>query len=140
MILPRLLHEKQTGRINNYQLSLSKLFPRDKCVGLASLTMAFLMLFPAIGTEVLNLHDVSAFFSRDTRRYKITLCKLYQITRILCALKVTERTSNTCEVQIRAPFTLLLEDMTNPMAIENLLNRPSTGAEFRQRREEFHQT
>jgi hypothetical protein len=138
MILPRVLHEKQEAHIDNYQLPLSVLFPPDKGVGFASLTTALLMIFPAIGTEVLNPHDVSAFLSRATRRYKTTLCQLYQITLILCTLAVTERTSTSCEVQLRAPFTLLLEDMTNPMAIENLVNRPSTGAEFRQRREEFY--
>jgi hypothetical protein len=140
-ILPRLLEEKQKSNITNYQLSLAALFLQDNCVGLSSLTTSLLMIFPAIGRDVLNLRDVSAFFSRDTQRYKTTLCKLYQITLILGALEITERTENACEVRIKAPFTRILadEEEENPLAIERLLNRPnSNDAALEERRAEFH--
>jgi hypothetical protein len=140
-ILPRLVEEKRKMDIWNLQKSLASLFPHDTCVGLGSLTRALLLLFPAIGTELLNLRDVSAFFSRDTQRFKTTLCKLYQITLILGALEVTERTDNPCEVRLKSPFVGILEEESgNPLAIESLLNRPTWSVEMAERRrEEFRQ-
>jgi hypothetical protein len=140
-IMPRLLQEK--GRLNllNYQIKLAELFPPDTCVGLMSLTVSFIMLFPALGTDMVNLRDASAFFSRDTRRYKTTLSKLYQITLILGALEITERTENPSEVRLKAPFTALIADETgqNPLAIEKLLNRPIRNSDaLEARRAEFH--
>jgi hypothetical protein len=141
-VLPWLLEEKRKTEITNYKHSLANLFPQDNCVGLASLTRSLLLIFPAIGRDVLNLRNVSAFFSRDTQRYKTTLCKLYQITLILGALEITERTENPCEVRIRPPYTRVLEDTVgeNPLAIASLLNRQSLSDEaLEARREEFKQ-
>jgi hypothetical protein len=45
--------------------------------------------------------------------------------------------TDPCLVGDMSTIRTLLEDMTNPMAIANLLNPPRTGAEFEQRREEF---
>jgi hypothetical protein len=135
-ILPSLAEHKQLSGITNFQLSLEELFPQSNCVGLASLTVALLMLFPAIGTKTLNLRDVSAFFSRDWQRYKTTLCKLYQITLILGALEITERTEVACEVRLRERFATLVDghEPDNPFAIETLLNREK---EFERRKAEF---
>jgi hypothetical protein len=137
-ILPRLVEQKQQSGIANYQLSLEELFPQSNCVGLASLTVSLLLMFPAIGTKVLNLRDVSAFFSRDSQRYKTTLCKLYQITLILGALEITERTENACEVRLRDPFMSIVEGKVQeyPFAIETLLNREN---ELERRKAEFRQ-
>jgi hypothetical protein len=140
--LPWLLREKQNSDITNYQLSLATLFPQANCVGLASLTRSLLLIFPAIGQNVLNLRNVSAFFSRDTQRYKTTLCKLYQITLILGALGITERTENPCEVRMKPPFTRVLEDEPgqSPLTIASLLNHPNPNEDaLEARRAEFRQ-
>jgi hypothetical protein len=140
-ILPSLLKQKQAMNVMNLQIPLSVLFPRDNCVSFTTLAMAVLMMFPAIGTERLNLRDISAFFSRDTQRYKTTICKLYQITLILGALGIMQRTENPCEVKIIQPYTDLLMDGTlnnNPMALSRLLSRPSWSADImKDRRREF---
>jgi hypothetical protein len=62
--------------------------------------------------------------------------------QVLGTLKIMERTLNSCEVRIIAPFTQLLEedDKENPMAIEKLLNRRSVNVELEQRRAEFRET
>jgi hypothetical protein len=138
-ILPRLMAERRTTEIWNAEKTLASLFPNDTCVGLGSLTSALLLLFPATGQAALNLRDVSAFFSHDVQRFKTTLCKLYQITLILGALEVTERTDSPCEVRLRAPYLPLLEEEPlRPLAIESLLNRPGgTAKTTERRREEF---
>jgi hypothetical protein len=125
-ILPRLLEERGKVNIMNYQIKLSELFPPDNCVGLTSLTLSFIMLFPALATDTVSVREASAFFSRNSSRYKTTLSKLYQITLILGALEITERTDVPSEIRLKAPFTELLHEEagTNPLAIEKLLNRP----------------
>jgi hypothetical protein len=130
-ILPHLLERKETLNITNYQIPLSELFPPETCVGLPSLTLSFIMLFPALDTDTLSMRDASAFFSRDSSRYKTTLSKLYQITLILGAIEMTERTENPSEVRLKAPFKELLADeqFRNPLAIEKLLNRPIRNAD-----------
>jgi hypothetical protein len=128
-------------KILNLEIPLSVLFPQDNCVSFTTLTMALLMMFPAIGTDRLNLKDVSAFFSRDTQRYKTTICKLYQIKLILCGLGILQKTETTSEVKIIQPYTELLMDDTfndNPMSLGRLLNRPSWSAwQMNERRIEF---
>jgi hypothetical protein len=139
-IFATLRDEKVRIGINNDRMSLSRLFPTDNCVSLTSLTSSFLLLFAAVRMETLDLRKVSAFFSRNTGRYKSTLCKLYQISLILGALGITERTDKICGVKLLPPFTQLLvsEDDDNPLSIVNLLNRPQNGAVLLQTRlEEF---
>jgi hypothetical protein len=139
-VLPWLLREKRDCDISNYRLSLATLFPLANGVGLASLTKSLLLIFPAIGQDVLNLRNVSAFFSRDIQRYKTTLCKLYQITLILGALDITGRTENPCEVRMKPPFTRVLEEdpKQSPLTIASLLNGPNPNEEaLEARRVEF---
>jgi hypothetical protein len=137
-ILPCLKAEKEKLGVANYATPLSTLFPPDNCVGLTSLTVTFIMLFAATDSNVLNMCEVSAFFSRDVQRYKTTLSKLYQITLILGALEITERTETPGEVRLRAPFDEILGDGGSPWAIESLLNRSISKTEaLNARREEF---
>jgi hypothetical protein len=139
-ILATLREEKMRIGIDNNRVSLSRLFEPDNCVGLTSLTTSFLLLFAAVRMETLDLRKVSAFFSRHTGRYKSTLCKLYQISLILGALGITERTDKICEVKLLSPFTQLLvsEEEGNPLSIVNLLNRPKDGTiPLKARLEEF---
>jgi hypothetical protein len=125
--------------IHNMSLSLSALFPVDNCVGLTSLTVSFILLFPAMQTDLMDLRHVSCFFSRETSRYKTTLCKLYQISLILGAMRITERTENVCEVRLLPPFTDLLrkQEDESPLGIANLLNRPSRDSPIERRRKEY---
>jgi hypothetical protein len=112
--------------VQNPEKTLCELFPTEKCVGLPTLTVAFVLLFGAMQVETLDLREVSSFFSRETARYKSTLCKLYQITLILSAIGVMQRTVNVCEVKIQSPFKEGLAEVeyVNPLALERLLNRP----------------
>jgi hypothetical protein len=124
-ILITLAEHKRSLNLEDDTLTLVSLFPPDGSVGLTSLTLAFLMLFPALRVEIIDLREASSFFSRGTNKYKTALCKLYQITLILRALGLTGRTENVCEIKILPPITRLLEE-ENPMAIGRLLNRPIT--------------
>jgi hypothetical protein len=136
-ILPCLVRHKQAMDVMNRAIPLWVLFPPDNCVSFATLAMAVLMMFPAVGTERLSLRDISAFFSRDTQRYKTTICKLYQITVILCALGIVQRTESPSEVRLMPPYTCLLADDPvggNPMSMSRLLSRPSWGADLMDRR------
>jgi hypothetical protein len=126
--------------IQNLDKSLCELFPSDHCVGLPSLTVSFMLLFGAMHIEKLDLREVSCFFSRNTIRYKSTLCKLYQIALILSAIGLIARTSQVCEVKIQPPFADELPEVVSeiPISVELLLNRPSkAGDRISRRRAEY---
>jgi hypothetical protein len=112
-------------------------------VGLDSFTVAFLLLFPALRVEVIDLHGAGAFFSRNPAKYKTTMKKLSQITSILNAFGVTGKTANASEIRILRPFTELLTiernpAVDNPLANERLLNRPTDPAvQINARRAEY---
>jgi hypothetical protein len=95
------------------------------------------LLFGAIHLKILDLREVSAFLSRNTPRYKSTLCKLYQITLILAALQIVKKTANECEVEIQAPFDEVLEG-GGPISLGALLNRAVRASDpISKRREEY---
>jgi hypothetical protein len=135
-IFPELLKHKQTTGLDNGALTLAALFPSDTSLSLPSLTVSFLLLFPALQVEVIDLRKASSFFSREGGKYKTTLCKLYQIALVLGTLNITERSPNVCEIRILPPLAAFLREVPdpNPFAIPNLLNRSadqSTVAEHR---------
>jgi hypothetical protein len=139
-IFPRLLEEKAKGNIDDYAWTLVALFPLKVCRGLGSLTIALLMLFPAIGTQVLNLREVSTFLSDNRQGYKTTLSKLHQITLILGTLDIIQRMKNACEVRLKWPFTdLVSEEVDNSLAIKRLLSWPAANVEGLDRRREEYQ-
>lgn len=138
-ILDTLLEYKRSLGIDNAERKLAELFPPENSVGFASLTVAFLMLFPALGSEVIDLREASAFFSRDTSKYKTILCKLYQITMILGALGVVGHTKNVCEISVLPPLAgIFPNENRNPIPIGKLLNRPiGPEAEAKGRKAEY---
>jgi hypothetical protein len=110
----------------NPDKTLNDLFPTRNCVALPALTVSLVLLFGAMQVDTLDLRQASSFFSRETAKYKSTLCKLYQITLVLAAIEVIQRTGNDCEVKLQPPFSdgLAEADQPNPMALDKLLNRP----------------
>jgi hypothetical protein len=126
-LMRHLKEEQDRMQIHNDQKSLSELFSPDHCVDLASLTLSFVLFFGALDLKILDMRDVSAFFSRDTMRYKSTLSKLHEISLILGELRVSEKTGNVCEVEILDPFweQLRAPEAGNPLSIGFLLNRPA---------------
>jgi hypothetical protein len=140
--LPHLRYESRRAEIHNSEKSLSELFPTENCPGLASITISLILLFAAMRVEVIDLREASCWFSRNSARYRTTLCKLYQIAVILSAVGIIRKTANVCEVRMQPPFTQLLneEHETNPLSVEKLLNRPiSSGDAMETRKEEYRQ-
>jgi hypothetical protein len=133
--------------IENPNLTLAELFPISDCVGMANLTQRFMLMFHAVQTNHLDLRFVGNLFSRKTTRYKSTLCKLYQITFVLCAAGICDRTSQVCQVVLCRPYvdfpTLEVESLgeADPRKIDSLLNRKK-GSEIAEcalrRRKEMH--
>ncbi|EAY06276.1 hypothetical protein TVAG_475100 [Trichomonas vaginalis G3] len=120
--------------INNPNKTLEELFPVNGCIGIANLTLYFLLLFYALKSNKVDIRFAAQFFSRGTGRYKTTLCKLYQISYILNAIHVTTRSEQVCEVILNPPFITSQDIVDDPvpqknnldsiMSIEQLLNRP----------------
>jgi hypothetical protein len=127
--------------IDNPDRSLCDLFPVFDCVGIANLTSCFLLVFPALRTNRLDLRFVGYLFSLRMSRYKSTLCKLYQIVFVLCAAGVCNRTSQACQVVLLdayIDFPIIhidgAADPGGPLGIESLLNRKKEVLNFVTRR------
>lgn len=123
---------KRSRGIDDKTKTLSDLFPVASCIGISNLTVCFLLLFSALKTNHLDLRFVGQLFSRETSRYKTTLCKLYQISYILSSIQITNRTSTVCEVVLLPPYIIddILPDEPDnkanhsiiPISIDALLN------------------
>lgn len=124
---------RRSRNIDNTSLSLEELFPSQSCIGISHLTISFLLLFSAVRTNRLDLRFVSQFFSHGMNRYKTTLCKLYQICYILCAIGVTTRTAQVCEVVLNEEYcdngvkgiAKKKQPEISVMSITSLLNNPT---------------
>jgi hypothetical protein len=131
-IIPSLKKLRKERGIDDLQRTLCELFPVSGCVGLSNLTVNLLLLFCALRTDRIDLRFAGNLFSRQTTRYKSTLCKLYQINYTLCAAGVSNRTSQVCEVVLLNPYLDFpvipnAENMpVNPAMLDSLLNRRKT--------------
>jgi hypothetical protein len=131
--------------IENPDNTLTTLFPVSTCVGIGGLAVSFFLLFRTLRTNEIDLRFAAHLFARGTPRYKSTLCKLYQITYVLCAAGVLNRTPQVCEVTLLDPyidFTLIPAHETfqaDPVEIDSLLNhrRPGDIAHILRRRREL---
>lgn len=140
-----LVRMRTTSHIENERLSMAELFDVEKCVCLMKITMTFLALFATIDSDTIDLREAAAFLSRGTIRYKSTLCKLYQITPVLGALKILERTSLECNVKLLSPYKEMIQlkfqpHPESPYSINYLLNG-ACGNYFKlvkEREEQFH--
>jgi hypothetical protein len=88
----------------------------------------FLLCFLSLRKPTLFIKQVSRFLSRKSGRYKSTLCKLYQISHILEAAGILERSNIPGEITIISRFFAPIdinipEEGVSPFAINSLLNR-----------------
>jgi hypothetical protein len=131
--------------IDNPDKTLCDLFPVSECVGMANLTVRFMLMFRALRTNQVDLRFVGNLFARKTNRYKSTLCKLYQIAFVLCAVGICGRTSQVCQVVLSpayVDFPLVEPERAveaDPREIDSLLNKRSGNeaidCAFRRRKE-----
>jgi hypothetical protein len=131
--------------VDNPEKTLCDLFPVSECVGMSNLTLRFMLMFQAIRTNHLDLRFVGNLFARKTNRYKSTLCKLYQIAFVLCAVGICSRTSQVCQVVLSpgyVDFPIAETERAveaDPREIDSLLNRRSgnevTDCALRRRKE-----
>lgn len=140
-----LVQMKTRSGIENEKLVMGELFNVENCICLMKITMTFLALFATIEADTIDLREAAAFFSRGTWRYKSTLCKLYQITPVLGALRILEKTSTECAVRLLSPYKEMIQikyqsKPESPYSISYLLNNVCKSyADLAKRREkEYH--
>jgi hypothetical protein len=130
--------------IDSPNCTLADLFPATGSVGMARLTTDYLLLYRALGTSHLDLRMVATLLSRGTARFRSTLCKLYQISFILCAAGVTSRTTLICHVALLdkcIDFAIVPTEhaVADPTDYRTLLNRRKDQDFVHKRRKEFCQ-
>ena len=143
-ILPELTRLRIEKKIDDPNKTLADLFPLNSCIGISNLTICFLLMFYALKSNKVDIRFVGQFLSRETGRYKTTLCKLYQISYILSTIGVTTRSEQVCEVIMNPPFISEVDiykgeppPKQNFMDIESLLNRPVNTPNHSQQTEHY---
>ena len=143
-IIHELLRQKDTYKVHNYKLGLNAIFPQGEYVSLSSLTVALLMLFPALEVDTIDLRFACSYFARNTSKYKTTLSKIYQIILILSALFIVQKTKSA-GIKLLEPYSSKLignNEITRPESIAYLLNKNEGEKDecIRKRRTEFTNT
>jgi hypothetical protein len=122
--------------MDNPNRNLFDLFPINSCVGIANLTIAFMLMYYGLRTDHLDVRMVATIFSRGTNRFRSTLCKLYQIAFVLSAAGIVTRTTVPCDVRLIGQwldFPVVppeSRDESCPASLEMLLNRKGPGTQF----------
>lgn len=103
----------------------------DQCISISELTLRFLQFFYYSGKQVVHIKDVSVYLSQDNGRVQTTTCKLYQISHILQAVGIVEKTDISGEKRMADKYYNYSkkENVTkvqSPFSIEELLNYPPT--------------
>ena len=137
-------------------MSLSKILPSEKVISIAHLTQIYLLTFSALNKKQLDIRATAQYISRENGRFKTTLCKLYQITHILCSADILIKSDVPSIVSIhdeyfvscvpnaqkqesskRIPETLKIENLlcTSPISMEQ--SPPSPEDLFEDRMKDF---
>ena len=107
--------------------SLRSILPSEKSVSIGRLTTLLMLCHSALNRDTLDIRQVACFFSRENGRFKTTLCKLYQITHILCAIGVFEKQNVPRYTTIKKEY--FVESLTDSssdscsLSIESLLSK-----------------
>jgi hypothetical protein len=103
--IPSHLHTvaKERG-ISTPGTTFTDLFPVTHTSGIVNLTVDLLLLYFTLRTSHLDLRMVATLLSRNSNSFRSTLCKLYQVTFVLCAAGITGRTELTCHVVLMPQY------------------------------------
>jgi hypothetical protein len=90
--IPTALHKLQMDAGAHLAAStLDSIIGSSDTVSISPLTNQLMLCFLVLQMATLDIRHISRYLSRHTRRYKSTLCKLYQITHILEAAGIIDR-------------------------------------------------
>lgn len=132
---------------NGVNSTMEDIFPNEKCISISHLTVSLVLFFFALRKRSLHIKQVGIFLSRHNGRYKTTLCKLYQITHILEAAGIIEKSVIPGEImmvkEFYAPVEFEREEKpVDLFSITSLLNSSSDDDSMdsiiEQRRYEFN--
>lgn len=143
--IPRALIKMQNSiQLKNGNFPLAHFFPNENRVSIGRLAYYFILIFLALQEKVLDVKEIAAYFSRENNRYRTTLCKLYQISHILEATSIIERTNEPGKIILSSKynFPVPIEEVKHhPMSVIALLNNPpdSAASILNQRRKDYQE-
>ncbi|OHS94353.1 hypothetical protein TRFO_11216 [Tritrichomonas foetus] len=96
-------------KVNSPTATLEEIFQNNHCIGISNLTISFILCYLVMRVPMLDIKHVAMFLSRSNKRYKTTLCKLYQITHILEAAGIITRSLVPCVMILDPRFLVFVE-------------------------------
>jgi hypothetical protein len=131
----RLLKLQTDVHVEDPGTTLVQIVESQSSVSISKLTIDFVLCFLALRESTLDIKGISRYLSRETGRHKSTLCKLYQISHILEAAGIIERSPVLEQFAIVAKY-FALADLTGgqvPDAIRSILNGVDEGMVVKRR-------
>lgn len=115
--------------IDDPSSTLDSLFPQENKITISRLTIRFIMCFIALRKQSLSIQIVAKFLSRSNKRFKTTLCKLYQVVYILINVGIFEKRTIPSEVTLADVY--YSHWCQNPISgIQQLANLDKEAPEF----------
>ena len=123
---------------NNLKSSLSNILPKEKIITISHLTKVYLLIFSILNQKQLDIRATAQVIAKENGRFKTTLCKLYQITHILCAAGILAKSDIPSIVYMNDEYfvpttksdtlqsfpSLHNQKVPDTLKIENLLSSP----------------
>ena len=125
--IPETLESIQLSlRVNNPAATLDDIFQTQKNISISNLTVSFLLCYLVMRISAVDIKHVAMFLSRSNQRYKTTLCKLYQVTHILEAAGIIQRSMMPCVMVLDPKYLVFVKmgeaQVPDPTSISYFLN------------------
>lgn len=141
-IMKTLQHLAISHGVMNPQVKLKEIIPKEKCDTIGKITQLYIMLFVAMRRQTLNIRHIAIYIARGKNVLKTILCKLYQISFILTAASIIEKTDTPSEIRMcDAYYDYIIQNGERfcKYSVDSLLVKPQIGNEpyIDSRRKEF---
>ncbi|EAY19612.1 hypothetical protein TVAG_228750 [Trichomonas vaginalis G3] len=127
--LKSILINKYNEIIGSNKADISSLQPYDHSIGIQNLTVALIMFFYVTDIITIDLRVVAYIFAGGSNKFRMILCKLYQVVDILSTVGVIFRSQSVSVVTL-APdyFTLpksvpVVSSVPDVLSVDFLLNK-----------------
>jgi len=113
----KLVENVRTGNYDQYD-------NLQQCISISVLTLHFLSTFFTQKSQVINIKNVGSELSKENGRMKTIVCKLYQISFILEAAGIVEKTAIPGGIRLADEFYCTKASLVSLFSIQSLLNSP----------------
>lgn len=123
--LKKILMTKYNEIAGSSKADIMSLQPSDHSIGIQNLTVALLLVFLITDMITIDLRAVAYIFAGGSAKFRMILCKLYQVVDILSTVGVIFRTQSVSVVKLSPEYFMLPKSniLPNILNVDFLLNK-----------------